>query len=643
MYQALYRKWRPRRFDDVVGQEHITETLKRQVETGRLSHAYLFTGTRGTGKTSCAKILAKAINCEQPEGGNPCNRCPSCLGIDSGAILDVLELDAASNNGVDQVRALREEAIYTPAAVKSRVYIIDEVHMLSTPAFNALLKILEEPPPHLLFILATTELHKVPATIKSRCQQFSFKRILPAEIMARLQFVAQQEGFALSDTAAQLLARLAEGGLRDALSLLDQCGGGAVEETTVLQVLGLSGNLEMTRLLEQIVVRDTAAALAHIAALHRDGKDMSALLSELSTLLRDLLIRKTAPQGGDALLSGGYDEGVLHSFAGQFTAEQLFSMLSLLQTAASELYRSSNRRTDVELCIVKLCRQDLSATPEALLARISHLEQQLAQGTLLAATQPPPLLVAAPPVTQRPQAEAAVPMTPVHNTPQPSKDVVLPWDEMLPVLDDIPPPWDDVPPPLKDTEPPWDNASPPLQDTPAPSWIEVPVSEGKTSPHTTPTVPTGQTPEPDAVLPTATALSTPASLSVAGAGEEWKPFVTALRGKLTPSAYAFLAKPAFAMGVFGTQSLILYLDSEMTKSILSKASVQEALLREAEAYTGRKVTIQLCIGKAPKETPVLHTSSRLQPVPQPPSEEEHADLLGDLLKLGQQFGNITIQ
>ena len=190
MYQALYRKWRPRTFDDVVGQTHITETLKRQVAAGRLSHAYLFTGTRGTGKTTCAKILARAVNCEHPVDGNPCNQCPACLGIENGSILDVLELDAASNNGVDQVRALRDEAVYTPAAVRKRVYIVDEVHMLSTAAFNALLKILEEPPAHLMFILATTELHKVPATIKSRCQQFSFKRILAGDIARRLSYVA---------------------------------------------------------------------------------------------------------------------------------------------------------------------------------------------------------------------------------------------------------------------------------------------------------------------------------------------------------------------------------------------------------------------------------------------------------------------
>ena len=258
MYQALYRKWRPKVFSDVIGQEHITETLKKQVAEGRTSHAYLFTGTRGTGKTTCAKILAKAVNCEHPVNGDPCCQCPSCLGLESGSFLDVLELDAASNNGVDQVRALRDEAVYTPAAVRKRVYIVDEVHMLSTAAFNALLKILEEPPAHLMFILATTELHKVPATIKSRCQQFAFKRILPGDIAARLSYVAGQEGLELTGEGAALLARLADGGLRDALSLLDQCvtAEGEIGEREILTSLGLAGNLETAALMEHIGAGD---------------------------------------------------------------------------------------------------------------------------------------------------------------------------------------------------------------------------------------------------------------------------------------------------------------------------------------------------------------------------------------------------
>ena len=338
MYQALYRKWRPRTFDDVVGQSHITDTLKQQVAGGRLSHAYLFTGTRGTGKTTCAKILSRAVNCQSPVNGNPCNQCPACLGIENGSILDVLELDAASNNGVDQVRALRDEAVYTPAAVRKRVYIVDEVHMLSTPAFNALLKILEEPPSHLMFILATTELHKVPATIRSRCQQFAFKRILPGQIAQRLEYVAGQEGIDLTPEGAALLARLADGGLRDALSLLDQCSGGGQKV------------------------------------------DEQAVLGELSSLARDLLMRKTAPRGGSALLTGGYDETTMRGLGELLTAPRLLQMLNRLQDTAALLPRSSSRRTDAELCLIRLCDETLDDSAAGLSARIARLEEQLASG-----------------------------------------------------------------------------------------------------------------------------------------------------------------------------------------------------------------------------------------------------------------------
>ena len=382
MYQALYRKWRPRTFDDVVGQAHITDTLKRQVATGRLSHAYLFTGTRGTGKTTCAKILARAVNCEHPVDGNPCNQCPSCLGIENGSILDVLELDAASNNGVDQVRALRDEAVYTPAAVRRRVYIVDEVHMLSTPAFNALLKILEEPPEHLMFILATTELHKVPATIRSRCQQFAFKRILPGDIAQRLRYVAQQEHIDLTDDGAALLARLADGGLRDALSLLDQCSGtpGTVDEGQVLDTLGLAGSLETVRLMELIAAGDTRGALEDLGRLYGAGKDVSAVLGELSSLTRDLLLRRAAPQSAAALLTGSFDETALRSLGERFSAPRLTQMLRLLQQTTAELGRSSNRRTDAELCLIRLCDVTLDDSPAALTARLDRLERLVGGG-----------------------------------------------------------------------------------------------------------------------------------------------------------------------------------------------------------------------------------------------------------------------
>lgn len=391
MYQALYRKWRPRTFDEVVGQPHITETLKRQVATGHLSHAYLFTGTRGTGKTTCAKILARAVNCEHPVDGNPCNCCPSCLGIENGSILDVLELDAASNNGVDQIRALRDEATYTPAAVQKRVYIVDEVHMLSMAAFNALLKILEEPPAHLMFILATTELHKVPATIKSRCQQFAFKRISPKALTGRLEYVAQQEHIPLTSEAAELLARLADGGLRDGLSLLDQCSGseGELSEAVVLDVLGLAGNRKTASLLDCVAREDTSAALTVLDELYRDGKDMGALLSEIAALVRDLLVRKTAPEGGKNLLTGGYEERVIRPLTEAFTAAELVQMMMILQNAQADLYRSASRRTDAELCLIRLCDRRLSDTAQGLSARLSRLEAQLAHGVVPKAVPAP--------------------------------------------------------------------------------------------------------------------------------------------------------------------------------------------------------------------------------------------------------------
>ena len=377
MYQALYRKWRPRTFDDVVGQSHITETLKRQVQTGRLSHAYLFTGTRGTGKTTCAKLLARAVNCERPVDGNPCNRCPACLGIENGSVLDVLELDAASNNKVDDIRAILDEAVYTPATVKKRVYIVDEVHMLSTQAFNALLQILEEPPAHLMFILATTEIHKVPASIKSRCQQFSFKRIHTGEIAGRLRYVAGEEGIGLSEEGSELIARLADGGMRDALSLLDQCTGtgGAIDQEWVFSVLGLAGNLETAALLDCVAAGETAAALERLERLYAGGKEMTALIGELSSLVRDLLVRKTAPKSGAALMTGGYDEATLRRLAGLFDIPRLVQMLTLLQKTGADLARSANRRTDAELCLVTLCDPTLDQSTAGLNARLARLEQ----------------------------------------------------------------------------------------------------------------------------------------------------------------------------------------------------------------------------------------------------------------------------
>ena len=386
MYQALYRKWRPQTFDAVVGQKHITETLKNQVRTGRLSHAYLFIGTRGTGKTTCARILAKAVNCEHPVDGNPCGECAACRGISEGSIMDVVELDAASNNGVDNVRALREEAVFSPASVKKRVYIIDEVHMLSSSAFNALLKILEEPPEHLMFILATTELQKVPATILSRCQRHSFRRIDAPEIADYLEYIAGKEDFSLTYEAAQLIARLAEGGVRDALSLLDQCSASkTIDAEAVYSAMGLAGNLRTVKLMEGILDRKTQEVIEQFNALWMDGKDPATLLGELNGLMRDVLMLRVAPRTAMSLITDGYGAATLEKLAKRMTTEELICAMGTVERALGGMRDTKSPKIAAELCLISLCDNTMGESVAELRARISRLEEQMKRGLPTAA------------------------------------------------------------------------------------------------------------------------------------------------------------------------------------------------------------------------------------------------------------------
>ncbi len=607
MYQALYRKWRPRTFDEVVGQAHITETLKRQVASGRPSHAYLFTGTRGTGKTTCAKILARAVNCEDPRDGSPCNACPACLGIENGSILDVLELDAASNNGVDQVRALRDEAVYTPAAVKKRVYIVDEVHMLSTPAFNALLKILEEPPAHLMFILATTELHKVPATIKSRCQQFAFKRILPGQIQERLSFVAREEGIGLTQGGAALLARLADGGLRDALSLLDQCSGSGreVDEREILDTLGLAGNLETARLMDQIAGRDTAAALEDLAGLYASGKDVGSVLGELSGLARDLLLRKTAPRGGASLLTGGYDEAAYRSLGEKLSAQRLLQMLTILQRTTADLARSASRRTDAELCLIRLCDEGLDESFAGLSARMARLEERFAAGV------PVQAVPAAAPAREKKKPAPA----PVRAEPAPAPA------ERDPVPEDDAPPWEEERPPLPD-EPPLPE-EPPLPDEPPEEGERVFEAPAPEPPQTQSR---RSAPKQEAAPPTSS-----------GGGDQafWPTFAAGLRGKVSPSVYPYLNNPDKVRGVWKNGLLTLWADSEFTRSMLNKPPVLEGLRQAAAASFGGEPRVSVVTGKPPEEpTPA--------PAPAQAGGESAPDAL-DALDVFGELDNVTIQ
>ena len=612
MYQALYRKWRPRTFDDVVGQSHITDTLKRQVASGRLSHAYLFTGTRGTGKTTCAKILARAVNCEHPVNGNPCNQCPSCLGIENGSILDVLELDAASNNGVDQVRALRDEAVYTPAAVRKRVYIVDEVHMLSTPAFNALLKILEEPPSHLMFILATTELHKVPATIRSRCQQFAFKRILPGQIAQRLGYVAQEEGIDLTADGAALLARLADGGLRDALSLLDQCSGGRakVDEKEILDVLGLAGNMETAALMDQIARRDTAAALDTLARLYAGGKDVASVLGELSALARDLLLRKTAPQGGASLLTGGYDEGTMRALGEQFTAQRLLQMLTVLQSALADLPRSGNRRTDTELCLIRLCDESLDQSLAGLAARVARLEERLTQGGIPA--QPQTQVQTQPVPRQAPR-----PARPQAARPAPS-------------------------PQVQEDRPPWEEERPPLpEEPPAPGEMErvfdVPEAE-PVRPAARPTARPAVQPAPQ--------QSAPAGGPPDGDRAFWPSFAAGLKGKVPPTVHPYLSNGQKVTGVWKNGSLTLWTDSEFTRAMLNKPAVLLGLRRAAIDTFGVAPQVSVVCGTPPpeeREPAPVQSAAPVEHEREKPAEPPKEDAMDALLAFGEQFDNVTIQ
>ena len=505
MYQALYRKYRPKTFDDVVGQEHITETLKKQVETGRLSHAYLFIGTRGTGKTTCAKILAKAVNCEHPVNGNPCNRCAACRGIDDGSILDVVELDAASNNGVDNVRALRDEAVFSPASVRKRVYIVDEVHMLSNSAFNALLKILEEPPEHLMFILATTELHKVPATILSRCQRHSFKRIPVDTITARLNFVAQQEHLNLQPDAAALLARMADGGMRDALTLLDQCcGNECISTDAVISAIGLAGNLRTAQLLRSVAAGDTAGALEQFRELWQDGKDPSALLDELSMLQRDLLMQAVAPRGGRELLSGAYDPVTLEELSGAFSSAQLLANLQSIQQTLGAMASQPNPRIAAELCLIRLCRPELCDDVPTLCARMDKLEQTVYSGAIpapapKAKSEPKPVLDDVPP-WEPPAPPVSAPKA--KPEPKPVFDDVPPWEPPAPPVSA--PKAKPEPKPVHDDVPPWEPPAPPVsapkaKPEPKPVHNDVPPWE---PPETVPAPVPEPEPEPEEPEPT---------------------------------------------------------------------------------------------------------------------------------------------
>ena len=369
MHQALYRKWRPKTFDDVCGQEHVTSVLRYEIKNGAPSHAYLFCGSRGTGKTTCAKILAKAVNCEAPVNGSPCCQCPSCRSIEAGSATDVLEMDAASNNGVENIRDIRDEVVYTPSALRYRVYIVDEVHMLSTSAFNALLKTLEEPPAHVIFILATTELHKLPATIVSRCQRFDFRRIASTVLADRISYIAREEGITIDPEASARIARMAQGGMRDAISLLELCAGGgaAIDTKTVDEMMGSVGRDRVLSLMRAVANADYDAIFASVAEAVAASRDLEVFWQDLLSVYRDMLVIKTTENAARYLDLADAEAEELTSITEGFSKSTLLSHCRLVENALFAMQKSNAaKRMIAELTLVQLCDPRLDTSPESL-------------------------------------------------------------------------------------------------------------------------------------------------------------------------------------------------------------------------------------------------------------------------------------
>ena len=436
-YKALYRKYRPQTFSDVVGQDHIVETLKGELASNKISHAYLFTGTRGTGKTSCAKILAKAVNCLDVKDGDPCLSCDFCNLISTEEATDIVEIDAASNTGVDDIRVLRDQIVFSPTALKYRVYIIDEVHMLSTSAFNALLKTLEEPPEHAIFILATTEVHKLPATILSRCQRFDFRRIEPSKICERIKYIAEKESFKITEQAATLIAAAADGGMRDALSILDLCLSGAndITEETVTKVCGMSGNEYLNKLSDSIIAQDAEIALTLIDELHRSSVDMLRLCNELSSHFRDIMVVKTVSAKEKPVVCSSEQLKVLEKKAETFDIKDIMRVLTLLSDCLSAM-QNSDRRSVLEMTVIKLCNPAICQDYDSLEMRVRNLES----GRTVIVAEPEKQVIKEKPAPQKKEEKPLVieEMPIIEDKPvgeeSKSEEPIKEWKEIMKIL-----------------------------------------------------------------------------------------------------------------------------------------------------------------------------------------------------------------
>lgn len=535
MYRALYRKWRPQRFEDVVGQRAIVTALKNQITANRVGHAYLFTGVRGTGKTTCAKIFAKAVNCLHPVNGDPCGECEICKGIDNGSILDVVEMDAASNNGVDDIRDLRDETAYTPSACKYKVYIIDEVHMLSTAAFNALLKTLEEPPAHVIFILATTEIQKVPATILSRCQRYDFTRIGPEDIARRVEYIAGEEKLELSPDGAELIARLADGALRDALSILDTCAGvtAKIDADVVRRMAGVTDRSYLFRISDALEAQDGATALAQLAQLRQQSVDVKRLTEELIAHYRALML--AALPGGQSLLSGvSPEEEALYLEKGpQLGQREAIRAIRALGSALEHMTRGSDQRIELELALFGLSEppQQPQAVPVQA-APVRAAAQPAAPQPFASATAVQPFASAPttqPPIPSVPVVQPAAEPKPVKAEPSVPSEISV--EQTSPVQTEELPPLPEEPPVQQAGMLPWDEPAAQAAQSAAPVPAELePVPQ----------------PEPPKPAPTPAAKPVPEKLQ--DAGQEgtvlypyWPQVVQQLQEK-DPMLYTYLRK-----------------------------------------------------------------------------------------------------
>ena len=605
-YQVLARKWRPQTFADVVGQEHVLTALANGLSLGRIHHAYLFSGTRGVGKTSIARLLAKGLNCETGITATPCGVCDNCREIEQGRFVDLIEIDAASRTKVEDTRDLLDNVQYAPARGRFKVYLIDEVHMLSRHSFNALLKTLEEPPEHLMFILATTELHKVPATILSRCQRHSFKRIPVDTITARLNFVAQQEHLNLQPDAAALLARMADGGMRDALTLLDQCcGNECISTDAVISAIGLAGNLRTAQLLRSVAAGDTAGALEQFRELWQDGKDPSALLDELSMLQRDLLMQAVAPRGGRELLSGAYDPVTLEELSGAFSSAQLLANLQSIQQTLGAMASQPNPRIAAELCLIRLCRPELCDDVPTLCARMDKLEQTVYSGAI-------------------PAPRASAPAPKAKPEPKPVHDDVPPWEppappvsapkakpEPKPVFDDVPP-WEPPAPPVSapkakpepkpvhDDDPPWEPPAPPVsapkaKPEPEPVFDDVPPWEPPETvpapiPEPTPEPVPKSEPEPEPI-PEPVSAPVPEAAPAEAGMFDWQALCAYMERELPVGIYHFLLDPLQATGELSDGTLTLHLNKAPAYPMFNKPEIAEKFRLAVQTLTGQNVRV----------------------------------------------------